>query len=140
MVLSRLLDSWKLKWQGLFGLFHSSTPYIFWFLVRSLLLSLKPRTRSRVYFEFHSQQLFWLRLQRSASLSSLSLTHSLSNKLNSIFCISISPTEFVKLTLTNRIRMGELKDNEAYEEELLDYEEEDEKAPDSAKPAESGKK
>lgn len=36
--------------------------------------------------------------------------------------------------------MGELKDPEAYEEELLDYEEEDEKAPDSAKPAESGKK
>lgn len=26
--------------------------------------------------------------------------------------------------------MGEVKDNEAYEEELLDYEEEDEKAPD----------
>ncbi|RYR75297.1 hypothetical protein Ahy_A02g009950 isoform F [Arachis hypogaea] len=37
--------------------------------------------------------------------------------------------------------MGELKDTEAYEEELIDYEEEDEKAPDSAKPAaESGKK
>jgi len=36
--------------------------------------------------------------------------------------------------------MGELKDTETYEEELLDYEEEDEKAPDSAKPAESGKK
>lgn len=28
--------------------------------------------------------------------------------------------------------MGEVKDNEVYEEELLDYEEEDEKAPDSA--------
>ena len=27
--------------------------------------------------------------------------------------------------------MGEVRDNEAYEEELLDYEEEDEKAPDS---------
>ena len=27
--------------------------------------------------------------------------------------------------------MGEVKDNDAYEEELLDYEEEDEKAPDS---------
>ncbi|KAF1865749.1 hypothetical protein Lal_00021749 [Lupinus albus] len=37
--------------------------------------------------------------------------------------------------------MGELKDNEAYEEELIDYEEEDEKALDSSKPAtESGKK
>ena len=37
--------------------------------------------------------------------------------------------------------MGELKDTEAYEEELIDYEEEEEKAPDSAKPvAESGKK
>nr|KYP54036.1 DEAD-box ATP-dependent RNA helicase 56 [Cajanus cajan] len=37
--------------------------------------------------------------------------------------------------------MGELKDTEAYEEELLDYEEEDDKAPDSAKPdAEAGKK
>lgn len=33
--------------------------------------------------------------------------------------------------------MGEVRDNEAYEEELIDYEEEDEKAPDSvnAKPA-----
>lgn len=32
--------------------------------------------------------------------------------------------------------MGEIKDNDAYEEELIDYEEEDEKAPDSvnAKP------
>lgn len=32
--------------------------------------------------------------------------------------------------------MGEARDNEAYEEELIDYEEEDEKAPDSlnAKP------
>lgn len=28
-------------------------------------------------------------------------------------------------------RMGENKDNDAYEEELIDYEEEDEKAPDS---------
>ena len=27
--------------------------------------------------------------------------------------------------------MGEVKDNDAYEEELLNYEEEDEKAPDS---------
>lgn len=37
--------------------------------------------------------------------------------------------------------MGELKDTEAYEEELIDYEEEEEKAPDSAKPVtESGKK
>lgn len=27
--------------------------------------------------------------------------------------------------------MGEIKDNDAYEEELIDYEEEDEKAPDS---------
>lgn len=27
--------------------------------------------------------------------------------------------------------MGDTKENEAYEEELLDYEEEDEKAPDS---------
>ena len=46
-----------------------------------------------------------------------------------------------KLTLINRNRMGELKDTEAYEEELIDYEEEEEKAPDSAKPvAESGKK
>mgnify|MGYP000856118345 FL=1 len=33
--------------------------------------------------------------------------------------------------------MGEVRENEAYEEEVLDYEEEDEKAPDSinAKPA-----
>ncbi|XP_016668388.2 uncharacterized protein [Gossypium hirsutum] len=39
-------------------------------------------------------------------------------------------------------RMGELKDNDAYEEEFLDYEEEDEKAPDSAftKAADSAKK
>ncbi|TXG75559.1 hypothetical protein E1A91_1Z005700v1 [Gossypium mustelinum] len=38
--------------------------------------------------------------------------------------------------------MGELKDNDAYEEEFLDYEEEDEKAPDSAftKAADSAKK
>ncbi|GKV35842.1 hypothetical protein SLEP1_g44049 [Rubroshorea leprosula] len=38
--------------------------------------------------------------------------------------------------------MGEIKDNDAYEEELLDYEEEDEKALDSvhAKGAESAKK
>lgn len=37
--------------------------------------------------------------------------------------------------------MGELKDTEAYEEELIDYEEEDEKALDSSKPtAESAKK
>ncbi|GLT71723.1 hypothetical protein SLA2020_437210 [Shorea laevis] len=38
--------------------------------------------------------------------------------------------------------MGEIKDNDAYDEELLDYEEEDEKAPDSvnAKGAESAKK
>ncbi|KAA3479418.1 DEAD-box ATP-dependent RNA helicase 56 [Gossypium australe] len=38
--------------------------------------------------------------------------------------------------------MGEIKDNDAYEEELLDYEEEDEKAPDSAstKAADSAKK
>jgi len=28
--------------------------------------------------------------------------------------------------------MGETRDNDAYEEELLDYEEEEEKAPDSA--------
>lgn len=31
--------------------------------------------------------------------------------------------------------MGELKDTEAYEEELIDYEEEDEKVIDSTKPA-----
>lgn len=31
--------------------------------------------------------------------------------------------------------MGELKETEVYEEELIDYEEEDEKALDSAKPA-----
>lgn len=31
--------------------------------------------------------------------------------------------------------MGELKDTEAYEEELIDYEEEDEKTLDSTKPA-----
>ncbi|KAG4126694.1 hypothetical protein ERO13_D10G172275v2 [Gossypium hirsutum] len=38
--------------------------------------------------------------------------------------------------------MGEINDNDAYEEELLDYEEEDEKAPDSAsiKAADSAKK
>ncbi|TYH88591.1 hypothetical protein ES332_D01G197800v1 [Gossypium tomentosum] len=38
--------------------------------------------------------------------------------------------------------MGEIKDNDTYEEELLDYEEEDEKAPDSAsiKAADSAKK
>lgn len=30
-----------------------------------------------------------------------------------------------------RIRMADLKENDAYEEELLDYEEEDEKAPDA---------
>ncbi|TYH50560.1 DEAD-box ATP-dependent RNA helicase 15 isoform X2 [Gossypium hirsutum] len=38
--------------------------------------------------------------------------------------------------------MGEIKDNDAYEEELIDYEEEDEKAPDSActKAADSAKK
>lgn len=38
--------------------------------------------------------------------------------------------------------MGVIKDNDAYEEELLDYEEEDEKAPDSAstKAADSAKK
>ncbi|KHF98047.1 DEAD-box ATP-dependent RNA helicase 56 -like protein [Gossypium arboreum] len=37
--------------------------------------------------------------------------------------------------------MGELKDNDAYEEAFLDYEEEDEKAPDSAftKAADSAK-
>ncbi|KAK5846297.1 hypothetical protein PVK06_002580 [Gossypium arboreum] len=37
--------------------------------------------------------------------------------------------------------MGEIKDNDAYQEELLDYEEEDEKAPDSAsiKAADSAK-
>ncbi|TYH74018.1 hypothetical protein ES332_D05G369100v1 [Gossypium tomentosum] len=37
--------------------------------------------------------------------------------------------------------MGEIKDNDAYEEELIDYEEEDEKAPDSActKAADSAK-
>ncbi|PPD89808.1 hypothetical protein GOBAR_DD13250 [Gossypium barbadense] len=39
-------------------------------------------------------------------------------------------------------KMGEIKDNDAYEEELIDYEEEDEKAPDSActKAADSAKK
>jgi hypothetical protein len=31
--------------------------------------------------------------------------------------------------------MGELKDTEVYEEELIDYEEEDEKALDSTKPS-----
>ncbi|XP_012440978.1 DEAD-box ATP-dependent RNA helicase 15 [Gossypium raimondii] len=38
--------------------------------------------------------------------------------------------------------MGEIKDNDAYEEELIDYEEEDEKAPDSActKATDSAKK
>lgn len=39
--------------------------------------------------------------------------------------------------------MGDAKENEAYEEELLDYEEEDEKAPDSVNAkvnGESGKK
>lgn len=37
----------------------------------------------------------------------------------------------------NSGKMGEVKDNEVYEEELFDYEEEDEKAPDSVngKPA-----
>ncbi|TYH52684.1 hypothetical protein ES332_D09G045600v1 [Gossypium tomentosum] len=40
------------------------------------------------------------------------------------------------------IGIGEIKDNDAYEEELLDYEEEDEKAPDSAstKAVDSAKK
>lgn len=42
---------------------------------------------------------------------------------------------------TTENRMGELKETEAYDEELIDYEEEDERATDSAKPAaESGKK
>lgn len=39
--------------------------------------------------------------------------------------------------------MGDTKDNDAYEEELLDYDEEDEKAPDSVHAkvnGESGKK
>ncbi|KAG8478491.1 hypothetical protein CXB51_028214 [Gossypium anomalum] len=38
--------------------------------------------------------------------------------------------------------MGEINDNDTYEEELLDYEEEDEKAPDSTstKAADSAKK
>ena len=35
-------------------------------------------------------------------------------------------------------RMGEARDNDAYEEELLDYEEEEEKAPDSAAAKASG--
>ncbi|KAK9000499.1 hypothetical protein V6N11_080992 [Hibiscus sabdariffa] len=40
------------------------------------------------------------------------------------------------------LKMGEIEDHDAYEEELLDYEEEDEKAPDSvsAKAADSAKK
>ncbi|KAK8278530.1 hypothetical protein V6Z11_D09G047700 [Gossypium hirsutum] len=40
------------------------------------------------------------------------------------------------------VTKGEIKDNDAYEEELLDYEEEDEKAPDSAstKAVDSAKK
>ncbi|TYG64136.1 hypothetical protein ES288_D06G084900v1 [Gossypium darwinii] len=44
--------------------------------------------------------------------------------------------------LRREIRMGEIKDSDAYEEELLDYEEEDEKAPDSAsiKAADAAKK
>lgn len=39
-------------------------------------------------------------------------------------------------------RMGEIKDNDAYEEELLDYEEEEEKAPDAVngKGADTAKK
>ncbi|KAG6413306.1 hypothetical protein SASPL_126015 [Salvia splendens] len=37
-----------------------------------------------------------------------------------------------------RGKMGEVKDNEVYEEELLDYEEEEEKAPDSANGKPSG--
>ncbi|PKI75666.1 hypothetical protein CRG98_003926, partial [Punica granatum] len=36
------------------------------------------------------------------------------------------------LLVTGSQNMGETKDNDAYEEELLDYEEEEEKAPDSA--------
>ncbi|QHN75671.1 hypothetical protein HN51_053343 [Arachis hypogaea] len=72
--------------------------------------------------------------------------------LSSLCCFSLKPRSRVLFhfnslqTLNSQIyaiaqRMGELKDTEAYEEELIDYEEEDEKAPDSAKPAaESGKK
>ncbi|RDY12297.1 DEAD-box ATP-dependent RNA helicase 56, partial [Mucuna pruriens] len=91
----------QVKLQGQFGLFSCCPRYIFWVTASLAVLILKPRTRSRVYFDFILN--YFLRLQRK--------------------------------------RMGELKDTEAYEEELLDYDEEDEKAPDSAKPAaEPGKK
>lgn len=48
-----------------------------------------------------------------------------------------SRLRFGGVCLFYRGTMGEVKDNEVYEEELLDYEEEEEKAPDSVngKPA-----
>ncbi|KAL7191419.1 hypothetical protein ACSBR2_023486 [Camellia fascicularis] len=59
----------------------------------------------------------------------------------SLLALSLSLSYIFKFL--KRISMGEVRDNEAYEEELLDYEEDDDKAPDSVngKPtAESAKK
>lgn len=78
-------------------------------------LFLPQRTRSRKFFTFSKVTLILI---------------------NSIFTIFNSQYLKLKtLTLINREEnMGELKDTEVYEEELIDYEEEDEKALDSTKP------
>ncbi|KAK8624982.1 hypothetical protein V6N13_089866 [Hibiscus sabdariffa] len=76
---------------------------------------------------------------------------------NTSFCVreTLGSWQFSDISITRNIdgvaeqvsrqvslKMGEIEDHDAYEEELLDYEEEDEKAPDSvsAKAADSAKK
>ncbi|KAG8381751.1 hypothetical protein BUALT_Bualt05G0005100 [Buddleja alternifolia] len=52
--------------------------------------------------------------------------------LSAEFCETLIQTSPIISIRSNRqVKMGDNKENDAYEEELLDYEEEDEKAPDS---------
>ncbi|GAB4842070.1 hypothetical protein Ancab_012030 [Ancistrocladus abbreviatus] len=55
-----------------------------------------------------------------------------------IFKTLVPSSQIFALFASDSVEMGETKDNDAYEEELLDYEEEDEKAPDSVSAKASG--
>ncbi|KAK7255254.1 hypothetical protein RIF29_28661 [Crotalaria pallida] len=102
----------------------------------------KPHT---LYFLRSTRYLFPLiSLFQSFFSSSPSKPHSLSLSLSLSDLGFTFDFEFHFNSLNLRVlqgQMGELKDADTYEEELIDYEEEDEKALDSSKPAaESGKK
>lgn len=61
--------------------------------------------------------------------------YSINSTLSSLqFSLIETENPILNLNLQKTKKMGELKETEVYEEELIDYEEEDEKALDSAKP------